>query len=172
MQRPWEKHVPGIIEKWQGGSCGWRGVLERSGRRGQGSKEGTRIYKALWIIVRNLAVTLRKVLKGFEQRNDMIWLRFKQDHSGRWIRNRLKSIQFLFVHYTSIKLGKIKIKIKRKLFRLNLERNSLKGEQGQSQEDLLGDCWNNLGKMWQWLDQSRSGWGVVRFWVFQNMIQR
>ena len=42
--------------------------MERSGRRGQRSKGGTRICKALQGSVRNSALTLseRKAFKGFE----------------------------------------------------------------------------------------------------------
>lgn len=59
--------MPGIFENWKGGWHDWSEVIERRGRRGQRSKRETRICKALWVTVRNLAVTLRKAFKSFEQ---------------------------------------------------------------------------------------------------------
>lgn len=72
------------------------------------------LYRALWIIIRIGVFTLRKagIRECFNQRNNSIWLRFYQGHSGYWVENTtegqreavLPAVQSWADHLTSVYL--------------------------------------------------------------------
>lgn len=65
MQRPRGTTMPGMLEKEQGGPCGWSRVTEgERGRRGGQRGDGGQAYMIFWTLWRTWAVAPRVRGKG------------------------------------------------------------------------------------------------------------